>query len=143
MTMIVGCNVSPLSPRINNKNNGEIQELKNNQNGLMLDLIEIEQKQKLIMEKLETLQQGFINQNNKNYGVQIFQGEGGLLAGFGIFSILILSVFHYRKSAKENEKTAQLLASQIKSQNNKELIDEVYLSALNTGIEKKIYELLN
>jgi hypothetical protein len=143
MTMIVGCNVSPLSPRINNKNNGSIQELKNNQNGLMLDLIEIEQKQKLIMEKLETLQQGFINQNNKNFGIQIFHGEGGLLVGAGILGILIFSIFYYKKSSKENEKSARLLADQIKSQNNKDLINEVYLSALNTGVEKKIYELLN
>jgi hypothetical protein len=140
---LVGCNVSPLSPNNRIKNNGDIQELKNNQNGLMLDLIDIEQKQKLIMEKLETLQQGFINQNNKNFGVQIFHGEGGLILGAFIASMCVFLVIYYKRTADKNKKTAELLAQQIKNEDNEYLNEKIYLSALDTKVEKEIYELMN
>lgn len=143
---LIGCNVSPLSPsnrpRINN-NGGEIGDIRNNQNGLMLDLIEIEQKQKLIMEKLEVLQQGFINQNNKNFGIQIFHGEGGLILGCFIVTMSVVVAIYYKSSSDKNKKAAELLAQQIKYENNESLNEKIYLSALNTKFEKEIYYLMN
>lgn len=140
---LIGCNVSPLSPNNKIRNNGNIQDLKNNQNGLMLDLIEIEQKQKLLMEKLETLQQGFINQNNKNFGIQIFHGEGGLILGCFIVAMSVVVAIYYKSSSDKNKKAAQLLAQQIKDENNEYLNEKIYLSALNTKFEKEIYYLMN
>lgn len=143
MLILTGCNVSPLSPNNRIKNNGNIQELKNNQNGIMLDLIELEQKQKLIMEKLETLQQGFINQNNKNFGVQIFHGDGGLLLAAFIATMSVFVVIYYKSNADKHKKAAEIIAQQIKSENNDSLNEKIYLSALNTKVEKEVYKLLN
>lgn len=145
LILISGCRVSPLSPngpRINNQN-GTIQELKNNQNGLMLDLMEIEQKQKLIIDQMETLQQGLINQSNKNFGVQIFHGDGGLLIGFGIISMLIFGIVHYKIQSEKNKQAAELIAKEVKLKNDEELNNNIYASALNTPIGKEVYKLMS
>lgn len=141
---ISGCKISPLSPnnRINNQN-GTIQELKNNQNGLMLDLIEIEQKQKLIIDQLETLQQGLINQNNKNFGIQIFHGDGGLLIGLAIVSLLVYGVVHYKTQANKNQKAAELIAKEVKLKNDEDLNNKIYASALETTVGEEVYRLMN
>lgn len=141
--LLIGCNVSPLSPSSRIRNNGNVNELKENQNGIMLDLIELEQKQKLIMEKLETLQQGFINQNNKNFGVQIFHGEGGLLLGAFILTLSIFAAVYYKLSSDKNKKVSKLLAQQIKMENNEHLNEKIYLCALETRVGKEVYKLLN
>jgi hypothetical protein len=144
---ITGCNVSPLSPRNNNKinnQNGTMEDIKSNQNGLMADLANIRSKLELMARDVENLQQGFMNSNNRNYGVQIFQGEGGLIAGLGLIAILGLLTYNYKTKADRYKKTAELLGRQFKSiiPKNKELETNLYMSALGEKIEEEVYNIL-
>lgn len=145
LLICAGCNVSPLSPRNNNKinnQNGTIEDIKNNQNGLMADLANIRSKLDLMARDVENLQQGFMNSNNKNFGVQIFQGEGGIIAGLGLMAILGLLTFNYKIKADKYKKTAEILGKEIKSLHNKELENKIYISALDAKVEENIYKIL-
>jgi hypothetical protein len=140
-----GCAVSPLSPRnrqdIENQN-GKIEDLRNNQNGFMLDLIKMRNEQQITAGEIKNLQQGLINQNNENSGIQIFQGDGGLLVGFGILVVLIMVIAHYRSQAVKNQKTAEILAQQIALYDDADLDNEVFMAALNSEVEEDIYHLI-
>lgn len=147
MIFVSGCNVSPLSPRNNpriNNQNGTIEEIRNNQNGLMLDLANIRGKLELMARDVENLQQGIVNSNNKNYGVQIFQGEVGLFAGLGILCVLGVLVYSYRTKAEKYKKTAEILGKEIKSlaSQNKGLQNNIYMTAMKNKVEEEIYKIL-
>ena len=143
--VLTGCaNVSPFSPKQNNRvnNQGSIEDIKSNQNGLMADLANVRGKLELMARDVENLQQGLINSNNKNYGVQIFQGEGGLLAGICLFSFLGYLIYNYRSQAVKYKKTAEIMAKEIKSIKNIDLENKIYTSALNNKIEENVYKML-
>jgi hypothetical protein len=144
LVFVGGCNFSPLSPRANNKinNNGTIEDIKNNQNGLMLDLANIRQRLEVMARDVENLQQGILNSNNKNYGVQIFQGEGGIIAGFGLFAILGLLTINYRSKAQKYKKTAEVFAEEVKSLKNLDLENKIFEKALKNNIEENVYKML-
>lgn len=144
LVFVGGCNFSPLSPRANNKinNSGEIGDIKNNQNGLMLDLANIKQKLEIMARDVENLQQGILNSNNKNYGVQIFQGEGGIIAGFGLLAILGLLTINYRSKAQKYKKTAEVIAEEVKSLKNLDLENKIFEKALKNNIEENVYKML-
>lgn len=143
--LLPGCAVSPLSPRnrqeIDNQN-GKIEDIRNNQNGFMLELMKLRNEQQITARDIENLQQGLINQNNQNSGVQIFQGDGGLIVGFALIVILAMVVLHYRTQAIKNGKTAEILAQQIALHEDQDLDNEVFLAALNTDVEEDIYHLI-
>jgi hypothetical protein len=143
---ISGCaNISPLSPRSNNKinnQNGSIEDIKNNQNGLIADLANIRSKLELMARDVENLQQGFMNSNNRNYGIQIFQGEGGIIAGVSLLSILGFLVFSYRSKAERYKKAAQIMGKEIKALKNTNLENEIFMSALSNKVEEDVYKIL-
>lgn len=145
LILISGCKFSPLSPqnnqRINNQN-GTIEDIRNNQNGLMADLANIRSKLEIMARDVENLQQGFINSNNRNYGVQIFQGEGGLIAGVSIILFLSFLVFNYRVKAEKYKKVASIMGKEIKSLNNKKIENEIFMSALGAKVEEDVYKIL-
>lgn len=145
MLLSSGCSVSPFSPRNNNKinnSNGEIQDIKNNQNGFMLDLAELRNKMDLVARDIDNMQQGFMNSNNKNYGVQIFQGEGGLLMAVALLVGGIVIVFMYRNEAIKYKKTAEILGKEIKSLKDINLENKIFTLAIKENIEKNVYESL-
>lgn len=140
---IIGCaKISPLSPNnkqnINNQN-GSIEEIKSNQNGLMADLANIRSKLELMARDVENLQQGFMNSNNRNYGVQIFQGEGGLMAGVALLSVLCFLVFNYRNKAEKYRKSTEIMGKEIRALKNKELENNIFMSALEAKVEENVY----
>jgi di/tricarboxylate transporter len=143
----LGCNVSPFSPKQRNpiNNRGNIDDIRNNQNGLMLDLANIRSKLDLIARDVENIQQGFMNSNNRNYGIQIFQGEGGLIVGISLISLLLFLVYNYKTKADKYRKTTELLGKEIKEMVNKDknLKDNLYIMAVHEKIEEDIYKLLN
>jgi hypothetical protein len=146
LTLILsGCNISPLSPsnrpKINNQN-GTIEDIKNNQNGLMADLANIRSRLELVARDVENLQHGFINSNNRNYGVQIFQGEGGLIAGVLLISFLGFLVFNYRSKAIKYEKIANIMGKEIKLLKNKNIENEIFITALGAKVEEDVYKIL-
>lgn len=140
-----GCNVSPLSPsnrpRINN-NGGEIGDIKNNQNGIMSDLLTIKQRLDVVSRDIENLQNGFINSNNKNFGVQIFQGDGGLAVGLSLIVILSLIAANYKLKSDRYKKTAEIFGKEIAKLNNVDLENKIFMSALSNKVEKNVYSIL-
>jgi hypothetical protein len=146
LSLFVGCaNISPLSPKNNNRinnQNGSIDDIKNNQNGLMADLANVRSKLELMARDVENLQQGFMNSNNKNYGVQIFQGEGGIIAGFALVAILGLLVVNYKVKADKFKKSAEIMAKEVRALKNKKLEDNILMSALDAKVEVDVYKIL-
>jgi hypothetical protein len=142
--MFGGCNVSPLSPsnkqRINN--NGEIGDIKNNQNGVMSEIAGLKSRMDLIARDVENLQSGLVNSNNKNWGVQIFQGDGGLAVGLSLAFMLALVAANYRMKSEKYKKTAELFGKQIRKLNNVDMEDRILEDAVASKIETDVYKML-
>ena len=146
MISTIGCaNISPLSPRNNNKinnQNGTLEDIKNNQNGVMADLANVRSKLELMARDVENIQQGFMNSNNRNYGIQIFQGEGGLIAGVALIAVLGILVLNYRSKAQKYKKTAEIMGREIKCLKNKDLENNIFMAALSDKVEENVYNIL-
>lgn len=144
LTLVAGCNVSPLSPsnkpRINN--NGEIGDIRNNQNGMMAEILSLKNRLDLIARDVENLQSGLVNTNNRNFGIQIFQGEGGLAVGLCLVILLALIAANYKIKSEKYKKTAMIFANQIKSLNNLEVEDKIFMAALADKVERQVYKIL-
>ncbi|MGL1562955.1 hypothetical protein ACSTHQ_00310, partial [Vibrio parahaemolyticus] len=78
---------------------------------------------------------------NTNSGLQVFQGEGGLLLAFGIVAILCVTFYYFRKASK-NDLIVEMLIEQIKAHNDPELEERVLNAALYTQAEKEVYRKL-
>jgi hypothetical protein len=141
---ISGCNVSPLSPsnrpRINNS--GEIGDIKNNQNGIMAEILSLKNRLDVVARDVENLQNGFINSNNKNFGVQIFQGDGGLAVGISLLVIFALIAANYKLKADRYRKTAEIFGDQIRKMDDAQLEDRVFTAALAKKVESDVYKIL-
>ena len=86
-----------------------------------------------------------MNSNNRNYGIQIFQGEGGLIVGLSLISLLLFLTYSYKTKADKYRKTTELLGKEIKEMVNKDknLKDNLYMMAVQEKVEEDIYKLLN
>ena len=145
LIFLSGCaKISPLSPNLNNKinNNGEIDQIKNNQNGVMTDLLSLKSKLDVVARDIENLQSGYINKNNRNYGIQIFHGDGGLIVGFGIFTMLGFLIYRYRLEALKYKKTAEIIGNEVKKLKNLDMENRIFMTALSHKVEKNTYEVL-
>ena len=145
--LLTGCpNINPrLNTPIQNPN-GKIEDLKNNQNGVIAEIGKLRQENEMQNSKIDELQQGLLNVNaylsrNENSGVQILQGDGALILVFSLIAFGML-LYHYRDKAKQNEKTASILAQEIAKFNNAELNDNVLRAAMHSKQEAKVYKLL-
>jgi len=139
-----GCNFSPLSPssrqRINNS--GEIGDIKSNQNGVMAEVLSLKSRLDVIAKDIESLQSGLVNSNNKNFGIQIFQGDGGLAVGLVLLSILGIVAANYKLKSDKYRKTAEIFVKQIKNMNDLGLEDRIFADALAEKVEDKVYKML-
>ena len=145
---ITGCgNFSPrLQNRIDNKD-GKIEDIKNNQNGLMLEIGKLRNEAQIQNSQLKDIQQGMINMNNslsknENSGIQILQGDGSLMLVFALITVGML-LFHYRNKANNNEKIANILAKEVALFNDAELNDNILRTSMLTPVESKVFNLLN
>lgn len=140
---IPGCgNLSPrndLTNRIDNTE-GEIEKLQNLQNSMNLELGQLRNQTDINARDLRNLQQGFINYNRENSGVQILQGDGPLILVFGVAVVFLILIFHYREKYKEEEKTVDLLAEEIVKYDDVELEDAVFVAAMGKGVEKRVLD---
>lgn len=138
-----GCNISPLSPvnrpRINNS--GEIGDIKNNQNGIMAEVMSLKNRMDVLARDVENLQSGFINSNNRNFGVQIFQGEGGLAAGVVIVVALASLAVSYKLRSDRYRKTAEIFAGQVREM-GEEAEEKAFEAALANKVESYVYKML-
>lgn len=144
LLVTTGCiDVSPLSPDLDNKidnQQGKIEDIKNNQNGIMLDLLKLRNEQQQHARDVENQVQGMFNKSNS--GVQILQGDGALILVFGVAVMAMFLVYHYKTRAEKSQKTAEIMAQQIAVFADHNLDNEVFLSAMNTEVEEDVYHMM-
>jgi hypothetical protein len=142
--VLSGCNLSPLSPsnRPIIRNNGDVGDIKNNQQGMMLELANLKNRMDIMAQEIENIQNGFINHNNKNNGVQIFQGDGGLLVGISCIALLSIVAFNYRTKCEKYRKTAEIFGNKIKQMNDPKLKEELLVGALQNKVEEETLKML-
>lgn len=147
LVFLTGCaNFNPRNnPKIQNQN-GKIEDIKTNQNGLMLELGQVRQELSAQNSKLKEIQSGLVNINsaisrNENTGIQIIQGDGALIF---IFAIIVIGMFlfYYRDRAIRSEKTSELMAREIARFNSVKLETEILSTAAEENKAKDIYELI-
>ena len=142
LVLFSGCtNFNPKS-RINNSN-GKINDINNNQNGMMLELGKLKQDAEILNSKLKEIQNGLVNLNmavsrNENTGVQILQGDGSL---FLIFSCIALICIFYFKN-KDNEDTIKIFAEKIMESPDENLQESVVDAAMAKNKGEKVLSLL-
>lgn len=144
---LAGCgNLSPQQEQRINNQDGEIEELKNIQNGINSEIGKLRQESEITNSTLKEVQQGMVNFNaklssNENSGIQILQGDGALILIFGI-AVVAMLLYHYRSLYKKNEKAANLMAQQIVNRGDPYLDDVVFQAAMYTDVEKEVYNLM-
>jgi len=141
LVFLTGCmDISPLSPESRIDNQGQIDELKSNQNGLMLDMLNLKQEQEMHARDVDNQIQGMFNKSNS--GIQILQGDGALIMIFSMAVVAMILVYHYRTKAKNSTQAAEIMAQQITVHKDKNLENNVFMSALNTDAEEDVYNLM-
>lgn len=142
-----GCaNVNPRNNTPIKNSNGQIEDIKNNQNGVMAEVGKLRQENSLLNSRLEDVQQGLVNLNaslsrNDNSGIQILQGDGALIMIFSL-SVIGMMLFWYRDRAVKSEKAAEVMALEIAKINDPVLNDNVLKSAMNKKCETHVYKML-
>lgn len=142
---VSGCNFSPLSPSNRNgirNNSGEIGDIKSNQNGIMAEIMSLKSRMDVMARDIESIQSGLINHNNKNNGIQIFQGDGGLAVGLSLAFMLALVAVSYKIRSDKYRKTAELFGSRLKSLGNPRMEEEIMLEALGRKVESETFKIL-
>lgn len=144
---LAGCaNFNPRNnPKIENKN-GKIEDIRTNQNGVMLELAKIRQDITAQNSKLKEIQSGLVNINaavsrNENTGIQIIQGDGALIFVFAII-VIAMFLFYYRDRAIKSEKTTEVMAIEIARFNNATLNESIFKSAIKINQGKNVYDLI-
>lgn len=143
--VLSGCSVSPFSPQNRPKirnNGGEIGDMNNNQNGVMAEILSLKNRLDVLANDVENLQNGLINTNNRNFGVQIFHGEGGLAAGVVLIVALALLAVNYKIKSERYKKTAELFGKHIKKVADSRLEDELLVAAMEKKVESDVYKIL-
>jgi hypothetical protein len=139
-----GCaNISPRNRQNINNEKGEIGDIRNNQQGFMLELGKMKQDVQMIGSKLKEVQEGLINLNacvsrNENTGIQILQGDGAL---FLVFSCAVLVFIFYYKNRK-NEETLKTLTSKIVEVNDENLTNRIVDGIVEKNQADKIIKML-
>jgi len=115
---LTGC--GNLSPRINERidnQGGKIDEIRNNQNGIALELGKLKQNAEIVDSDLQEFQQGMMNLNaavsrNENSGIQILQGDGALMLIFSL-GVIGMMLYYYRDRAIKSEQAADIMAQAV------------------------------
>lgn len=145
---ISGCaNVSPRNTSPINNDNGKIDEIRNNQNGVMAEIGKLRQENELTNSKLKEVQQGLLNLNaaisrNENTGVQILQGDGALILVFSL-AVVGMVLYWYRDRAVRSEKVAEIMSKEIANFNDPVLNDNILRAAMKVKSEDRVYHMLN
>lgn len=147
ITGLSGCaNLSPRNnPNIDNQN-GKIDEIRNNQNGVMAEIGKLKQNAEIQNSQLKEVQNGILNLNtaisrNENSGIQILQGDGALILVFSL-AVIGMLLYWYRDRAITSEKSAEVMAKEIARFNDPTLNDNILRAALNSESESHVFHLL-
>lgn len=143
---LTGCpDIKPFSPENQQEikdNKGRIEELKSNQNGLMLELGKLRNENTIMAEQLKSFQQQQGIANKQNSGIQILQGDGVIMGIVVLLGLGMVLVYHYRSNALKHQKTSEILAQQVAAYNDRQLDDHIFLAAMNTDVESDMYHLM-
>lgn len=145
---VTGCangNFSPRNnPKINNEQ-GKIDEIKSNQNGVLAEIGKLKQDAQIMESQLKEIQNGLLNVNamisrNENNGIQILQGDGSLIMVFciGLFAIMLF----YRNKYIAKEKSISIIAQEVSLFNNADLNEKILRAAMTKGEGKQMLKLL-
>lgn len=145
----LGTGCARINPRQDQKidnQNGKIDEIRSNQNGVMLDILKLKQNAEIQNSQLKEVQQGMVNLNaavskNENSGVQILQGDGALILVFGLGVVGMLLYYFYNRAVKA-EKSSEIMAAEIARLQDPVLEDNILRAAMNTDFEAHVYHLL-
>lgn len=132
-----------IKERIENQN-GKIDQIRNNQNGLMSELGTLKNQSDIQNSRLEKIQQGMVNlqSNNENHGVQILSGSAGtMIAIIGIVAIAVI-ITHLHGRAVIQEKTAKILAQNLVNLNDPAVEEAVFQAAMHTNAEANMLHLI-
>lgn len=146
--LFAGCSmrVDPFSPRQKQRlenQNGKIEELKNNANGVQLELLKLRQQTEINARDLDRTQTGMLNKQNT--GVQILQGDGAIIAIIVLTGMImggIAFISYYKTRATKAEKTTEIMATQIAFRNDQELEEAIFLAAMHTEVESDVYKIM-
>ena len=145
--LVLGCaNFDPRNnERIENQN-GKIDEIRNNQNGVMAEIGKLKQSADIQNSQLKEVQNGLFNMNtaiskNENSGIQILQGDGSLMLIFSL-SVISMILYYYRDRAVKSEKANEIISKEIARFNHPQLNDNILKAAMYTNCEKKVFTLL-
>ena len=84
--------------------------------------------------------------NHQNTGVQILQGDGALITVIVLVGMILASVVaaaHYRAIANTQTKISEVLSKSIVKHNDEELTNNVFNSAIDSGEEQQLYNLIS
>jgi len=142
-----GCaNFNPRNnPKIENQN-GKIEDIRTNQNGVMAELMKTRQDLSAQNSLLKEIQSGLVNINsaisrNENTGVQIIQGDGALIFIFALI-VIAMFLFYYRNRAISSEKTNELMVREIARFNSQKLEANILSSAVEENKGKDVYQII-
>ena len=143
-----GCaNLNPQNnPKIDNQN-GKIDEIRNNQNGVMAEIGKLKQNAEIQNSQLKEVQNGLLNLNmavsrNENSGVQILQGDGALILVFSL-AVIGMLLYWYRDRAIKSEKSAEIMAQEVAHFNDPVLNDNILRAAMHKNAETHVYQLMS
>lgn len=108
----------------------------------MAEIMALKNRMDVMARDIENIQSGFVNHNNKNNGVQIFQGEGGLAAGVVILVALASLAINYKLKSEKYKKTAELFAKQVKNMNRPDVEERVLIGAIEKKVESEVFKIL-
>lgn len=145
LIFISGCgNLSPRQDQKIDNENGRIGNLENLANSMKIELGRVQSQNEIQDSQIGQMQQGLVNNqsNFENSGVQILSGPGGLIVTMlGIMSAVIM-VLHYRRVAKIQTKTADIMAQSIAERGDPVLEDHVFRACMYTDTEENVLNLI-
>lgn len=145
---VAGCskNLSPLSPELKQQlenTDGQIEELKNNQDGFLIEMGKIRNQSDMNARDIKDAQQGILNiKGMQNSGIQLFSGDGGVVMFIALLGAAVLFIYHYRDKAIKAEKTAEILAQSVALQKNEGLNEQIFMAAMNSEVQNDVYHLM-
>lgn len=143
--VLPGCgNLSPRQDQEIDNQNGRIGNLENMANSMKAEIGKLQTQTEINGSNIGQMQQGLANvqTNYENSGVQILSGPGGLIVSIlGILGAVVL-VLHYRRVAKVQEKSADLMAQSIVERQDPQLEDNVFRACMHTETEENVLNLI-
>lgn len=144
-TALPGCgNLSPRQEQKIDNTDGKIGNLENLANSMKAEIGKVQTQNEIQDSKIGQMQQGLANyqSNYENTGVQILSGPGGIIVSILAITSAVILILHYRRIAKIQEKTANIMAERIISFKDPHLEDSVFSAAMYTDVEENVLNLM-